>query len=534
MKKQIIINVFAFFIMMICSCATTNKGVDSLSLDEVIEQSVVEMTEKLPKGTRVAIVAFSSEHENLSNYIMDELTGVLVDRGIEVADRRNLEYVYKELNFQMSGDVSDETAQTIGKFLGAQYVIIGQFMKAGVSYRYRISGINVETAVQESSSRLNVRDDRSLQNLLADVKHSQMITVAADYGKNPRTAGTFLDRGIFFISQGKYDLAIADFMEAIKLNPNLAAVYFYLGLAYSDKKDYDQEITSYNNAIRLDPYHAGTYYNRGIAYKAKGDIDKAIADYSQAIRLEPNFINAYINRGVAYKDKGDLDKSILDLNQAIQYDPNPATLASAYFNRGVAYAAKGDYDRAIADYTYTLKIDPNDAYTYNNRGGAYYNKGDYKLAIADYEAALRINPSYSMARANLEKARQMTGSGTSGSGAGSQSQQETAMTFLNRGLGRSNPDMAIADYTQAIRLEPKLVAAYHNRGIAYANKGDYEKAIIDYNQAIQLDPNNATAYTNRGNAYHMVGDRRRARADWSKALQLDPNNSIAQDNLRKF
>jgi hypothetical protein len=91
---------------------------------------------------------------------MDELTGALVDGGLEVTDRRNLEFVYKELGFQMSGDVSDETAVSIGKFLGALYVITGQLVKAGNSRRYRLSGINVETAMQESSTRLSVRDDQ--------------------------------------------------------------------------------------------------------------------------------------------------------------------------------------------------------------------------------------------------------------------------------------------------------------------------------------------------------------------------------------
>ncbi|MDR1637401.1 MAG: hypothetical protein LBR93_08685, partial [Treponema sp.] len=142
------------------SCATTGSG-DGLSLEEAIEQSATELAAELPAGTRVAIVGFASEQGNLSEYIMDELTGALVDGGLEVADRRNLAFAYKELNFQMSGDVSEETAVSIGKFLGAPYVITGQLVKAGGSRRYRLSGINAETAVQESAVRLSVRDDRA-------------------------------------------------------------------------------------------------------------------------------------------------------------------------------------------------------------------------------------------------------------------------------------------------------------------------------------------------------------------------------------
>ena len=41
-------------------------------------------------------------------------------------------------------------------------------------------------------------------------------------------------------------------------------------------------------------------------------------------------------------------------------------------------------------------------------------------------------------------------------------------------------DKAIADYNQAIRLDPKYTLAYYNRGVVYAIKGEYDKAIADY------------------------------------------------------
>jgi TolB-like protein len=152
-------------------------------LMEAIEQSAMEISRKLPLETRIAVVAFTSEHTSLSSYIMNELSGALVDGNIEVVDRQNLEYVKKELGFQVSGDVSDESAVSIGKFLGAKYVITGQLVKAGGCYRYRVSSLNVETAVLESSIRLNVRDDRFFQNLLADIKRNQSIIATAGYGE---------------------------------------------------------------------------------------------------------------------------------------------------------------------------------------------------------------------------------------------------------------------------------------------------------------------------------------------------------------
>ena len=58
-------------------------------------------------------------------------------------------------------------------------------------------------------------------------------------------------------------------------------------------------------------------------------------------------------------------------------------------------------------------------------------------------------------------------------------------------------DKAIADYTQVIRLDPKYVFAYRERGIASKKERD-GKAIADFNEAIRLDPKYAFAYYDRG------------------------------------
>jgi Tfp pilus assembly protein PilF len=57
---------------------------------------------------------------------------------------------------------------------------------------------------------------------------------------------------------------------------------------------------------------------------------------------------------------------------------------------------------------------------------------------------------------------------------------KVANDSYNRGveaLEKNEFDQAIADFTEAIRLDPKLALAYHNRGAAYSNKGDNDKPI---------------------------------------------------------
>ena len=70
---------------------------------------------------------------------------------------------------------------------------------------------------------------------------------------------------------------------------------------------------------------------------------------------------------------------------------------------------------------------------------------------------------------------------------------------------------------------PRTAAEYNNRGNDYLDNGDYDRAIADYTQAIRLDPNDAWAYNNRGSAYYNKGDWDRAIADFTQAVRIDPN-----------
>ena len=92
-------------------------------------------------------------------------------------------------------------------------------------------------------------------------------------------------------------------------------------------------------------------------------------------------------------------------------------------------------------------------------------------------------------------------------------------------------DKAIADFTEAIRLNPNHGPAYCERGDTYAVKGDYDKAIADYNQALALNPNYAIGYNNRGVAWKDKGDYDKAIADFNQALAINPNHASACSNL---
>jgi Flp pilus assembly protein TadD len=84
---------------------------------------------------------------------------------------------------------------------------------------------------------------------------------------------------------------------------------------------------------------------------------------------------------------------------------------------------------------------------------------------------------------------------------------------------------AIADYNQAIAINPQIAAAYGNRGIAKSALGDQQGAIDDYNQVIAINPQDAKAYRARGSAKSALGDKQGAIADYNKAIAINPQNA---------
>ncbi|MGB3760566.1 MAG: tetratricopeptide repeat-containing serine protease family protein [Rivularia sp. (in: cyanobacteria)] len=133
------------------------------------------------------------------------------------------------------------------------------------------------------------------------------------------------------------------------------------------------------------------------------------------------------------------------------------------------------------------------------RGGKKSENQNYKGAIADYTQAIKLNPKYEEA-------------------------------YLKRGLNHAylyDYQRAIADYNQAIKLNPNYEEAYIKRGYSRSNFKDVKGAIADYTQALKINPSNSETYLIRGLAWNQLKDSKKAIADYNRVLQLEKNTRLA-------
>jgi tetratricopeptide (TPR) repeat protein len=128
--------------------------------------------------------------------------------------------------------------------------------------------------------------------------------------------------------------------------------YHLRGVAWLAVGRYNEAISDLSESLRLPPVplpgptgDALTYSLRAAAYLSIGNREKVLADRSECIRLDPSAVN-YSNRGFDYNFFGMFDEAVQDLTTAILLEPKN-TVYRGY--RAAAFEGWGKFDRALAD-----------------------------------------------------------------------------------------------------------------------------------------------------------------------------------------
>ncbi|MGJ3249826.1 MAG: DnaJ domain-containing protein [Elainellaceae cyanobacterium] len=140
----------------------------------------------------------------------------------------------------------------------------------------------------------------------------------------------------------------------------------------------------------------------------------------------------------------------------------------------------------------------------------------------------RLNQIYEVLSDPVRRARY--DQSINGGGVEESPRATTAVEFYQQGIEKTRAgdyQRALADYTQAIKLNPNLAEVYDQRGFVYYRLKDYSAAFADYSQALHINPKLASVYYHRGLTRFALGYSQTAIEDYTQAIHHDPNHAQA-------
>ena len=140
------------------------------------------------------------------------------------------------------------------------------------------------------------------------------LTVEPEQQENPDknlTNKSLIAKGDENYKSQKYDDAITNYQEALKLNPSDEITLLKLGNIYKIKNDNKNALDFYKKAIVVNPNYADGWFNLGLVYANEENTSKAKECFHRVITLDPAYGYAYYALALAYDQDGD-EKEALD------------------------------------------------------------------------------------------------------------------------------------------------------------------------------------------------------------------------------
>jgi tetratricopeptide (TPR) repeat protein len=251
-------------------------------------------------------------------------------------------------------------------------------------------------------------------------------------------------------------------------------------------------------------------------------LERADEHFNRVVANDPRDAEAiWIHARIQYY-RNDSERALANVNRAIRLEPDQARY---YVTRAVFQLGRQQADRAIEDCDQAIELDPRSARPYHIRAQAWLSKHDTSRALADLELAARLdstNPSFQAQTATPANAPTIVKA--------SVRDDKTSMSaaeLIKRGedrLASNDYDQALADFSEAIRLNPDHAPAYTSRAQVWAKKHYRDREIDDYTEAIKRDPGNASYRVARAESWSAQGMHKRAMTDFEDALRMEPNN----------
>jgi serine/threonine protein kinase/Flp pilus assembly protein TadD len=388
------------------------------SADEFIR--TLEQTREEIKSTpatvmtkAIAVLPFdniSSDKEN--DYFSDGLTEELI---INLSRLKDMRVISRTTTMQYKGAKKD--IRTIGRELGARYIMEGSVRKFQDNLRIAVQLIDVDTDAQlwAESYKGRLADVFDIQEqvskqivdaLMLKLSPTEKVVLTKRSTTHAEAFDCYLRARNFLYRRTKSNIqfAIQLFQKALELDPRYAAAYAGLGESYAtfhldyETKDMwiDRAIEASLKALMYDPTSAEAYTALGLAYFGRKSLDEALMATQKAIELDPNSFTAYWILGRIYYTTDRYEEALHQLEKAVKINPDFHT---AYGLLRMIYERLGDKEhleeitKTLLDiYPRYLSQHPDDARSHIHYAIDLAQAGRADEAKAEVAQALRLSP----------------------------------------------------------------------------------------------------------------------------------------------
>ena len=311
------------------------------------------------------------------------------------------------------------------------------------------------------------------------------------------TAERYNTLGAAYAEANKLNCAVAAFENALRLDDQDWRARYNLALALIQKGEAKKATNHLRILIQQKPESPEAHNVLGSILRQQGELPAAEEEYKTALKCDPAFAPAALGLGQTLIDQKHYTAAKDYLQDALRASPAPQTQAQLLTLLAVAFAQNGETDQAIGTLERMIKDHPDDAEAHFNLATVYARQGPalgYQKAIANFKDAVRLDPKYDAARYSLAKVLVQVG------------QFSDAVSYLD-------------EYT---RHQPKDAEGFHLLGSAYAGLDQIPKAVEALERATQLKPGDFLIRYDLGSALAKTGNTQQAIEQLLAAEKLNP------------
>ena len=190
------------------------------------------------------------------------------------------------------------------------------------------STVQEQTRMLKNAATKFKQQQQAIEALKNDNKHQQQEPIEQPLIPQRSTANEYVDLGIAYRKEEKYQEAILAYQEAIKIDPVHEWAYNNIGYAYYCDQKYEESVKAYKQAIQVRPDHGWAYNGLGRAYNKLGQYQQAIDAFLSSTQVSPDNAEAFYNLAKAYAISEEYDLVLSYLKQATSQDAAYAAAAA--------------------------------------------------------------------------------------------------------------------------------------------------------------------------------------------------------------